>query len=338
MLRRINRYALHRRRILLISFSIFSLLILLIIQENLLFSSSKIIDQTIILVRTSHYCQSRLNYLRQSWIPSSLSKQSNIYFLTDNLSKYSNQNLLNSFQNFIQTNCPETHNQLDLCCKTAHEFELFYNLSKTNSNLQWLCRFDDDQYVNLNNLYKFLSKFDSSKLYYIGRTSKNNRLRIPKHNRTYQFATYGAGVCFSRLLLDKLRPYVNKTIFSPGCQKRGMSDDGYVGYLTEYILNIPLISFNDLFHSHLEKVDQSFRLFNMEYIQNSITLGFSWDRYTLSWLPIIHQLIELYNQGEKNIANNLWFYIQNHEKEHPEYLKNKYDQSCTIYQQKKRIK
>jgi len=332
MVRCANRYALHRRLLilLLISISISFLLIIITTPQNTSFSST-ITEQTIIIIRTSHYCQSRLNYLYQSWIPKNFSQQLNIYVLTDNLSKYSNEKFLNFFKNLIETNCPDTHNQLDLCCKTAHEFELFYNLSQINSNLHWMCRFDDDQYVNLNNLYKFLSKIDSSKPYYIGRISTNSPSRIPKHNQTYRFATYGAGVCFSRPLLDKLRPYVNKTIFPYGCKKHGISDDGYVGYLTDFILNISLLSLDELFHSHLEQINLSFRLFNIEVLQNSITFGFAWDRYTLSWLPIIHQLIQLINQGQKNAAMQLWKFLQNHEQEHPEDLKNKYDQSCTLY-------
>ncbi len=338
MLCRANRYALHRRRrlllVLLISISISFLLIRLKTQENISFSST-IIDQTIILIRTSHYCQLRLDYLRQSWIPTSFSEQSNIYILTDNISKYSNKILLNSFKNIIEANCSETHNRFDLCCKTAHEFELFYNLSQKNSNLRWMCRFDDDQYVNLNNLYTLLSKIDSSKPYYVGRRGKYFRSKIPRQNRTYLFATYGAGVCFSRPLLEKLRPYVNKTIFPYGCINGTVSDDGYVGYFIGLILNISLFSLNDLFHSHLEQLDNSFRLFNIEYLQKSITFGFSWDRYTVSWLPIIHRLLELINKGEKNIANTLWIFLQNYEKQHPENLTNKYDRTCSSYGRKK---
>ena len=72
-----------------------------------------------------------------------------------------------------------------------------------------MCRFDDDQYVNLNNLYKYLSKFNASKPYYIGRTSVNRRLKVRDDNRTFAFATYGAGVCFSHTLLKQLRPYTD---------------------------------------------------------------------------------------------------------------------------------
>jgi hypothetical protein len=332
-----NRYALQRRLkiILLIFVSIFLVLFIWTTQEQKSFLTSTISSRTIIVIRTSYHCQPRLNYLLQSWIPTDISEQSNLYILTDKISKYPNQTILNSFKNLIETSCSQTHKPFDLCCKTAHEFELFDNLSKINSNLDWMCRFDDDQYVNLKNLYKFLSKIDPSKPYYIGRTSTSSPSRISKHNRTYTFATYGAGVCFSRLLLEKLRPHVNKTILPYSCVKRGIADDGYIGYLIEFILNIPLTSYQELFHSHLENVDISLRYFDIGYLQKAITLGFAWDRYTLSWLPIIHQLILLIDNGDKTAANLLWTSLQNHEKEHPEDLKNKYDQSCTSYRRKK---
>jgi hypothetical protein len=156
-------------------------------------------------------------------------------------------------------------------------------------------------------------------------------LQTGKFNRTYTFATYGAGVCFSHVLIKELYPYVNKTIFPFDCVKRRTSDDVYIGYLIEVILNISLTSFKELFHSHLEKLDISFRYFTTEYLQNAITFGFAWDRYTLSWLPIIHQLIQLIDKGDKNTANILWKFLQNYEKEHSENLKDQYDQTCTSY-------
>jgi fringe protein len=322
----INRYALHRRRRLLLLISVIILFLFITIKTQ---PTSTIIDRTIVIIRTSHYCQTRLNYLHQSWIPISLSQQSNIYILTDNLLNYTNKTLLNSFQNLIETDCPQTHKRIDLCCKTAHEFELFTNLSQNNSNLDWMCRFDDDQYVNLNNLYQFLSQIDSSKFFYIGRASTYERSKLSQKKYKYQFATYGAGVCFSRPLLEKLRPYVNKTIFPYHCHKLHLADDACIGYLTEFILNISLTSLNNLFHSHLEELNISFHSFSIEDLQHAITFGFAWDRYPLSWLPIIHQLIELINQGQKNAAKILWIFLQNYEKEHPK--ENKYDRSCSIY-------
>lgn len=335
MFRRRNRYTLCLRylTVVLISISVLFIAARPIARRKNLFEWNTI-DRIIILIRTSHNCQSRLDYLLKSWIPSDFSRQTNIYLLTDNISKYSNKLALNAFKNVIPTDCAQTHNRFDLCCKTAHEFELFYNLSQINSNLDWLCRFDDDQYVNLNNLYEFLSQMNPSKPYYIGRTSINHRLKVPGHNRTYTFATYGAGVCFSRTLLKELRPYVNKTRLPHDCIKHGMSDDVYIGYFTEFLLNTSLISLQELFHSHLEELDISFRHFNVNHLQNVITFGFAWDRYKLSWLPIIHQLIELINKGEKQAANILWQFLQNYEKEHKDDLKDQYDHSCTSYRKR----
>ena len=335
MFRRLCRFALHRRWLLLFCF-LMNFVIFLTLSRVKRNSSqfNSIRDRTVIFVRTSHYCQSRLDYLFHSWIPFNSSEQTNIFILTDRLSKYKNQEFIQYFPNFIESHCPETHNQLDLCCKTASEFEFFYELLKTNSHLQWMCRFDDDQYVNLNNLYKFLSRFDSQQSHYIGRISSSKPSRIPRRKQTYQFATYGAGVCFSRQLLDQLQPHVNKTIFPLGCRKLGKSDDGYVGYLVEFLLNTSVLSLPNLFHSHLEHLDESFRIFTMNDLMNTITFGFAWDRYDLTWLPVIHQLIELNNRNEKQAAENLWLFIRNYEKLHLDNLKPKYDQTCSTYQQR----
>ncbi|CAF1623200.1 unnamed protein product [Rotaria sp. Silwood1] len=294
--------------------------------------TTNIADRIVLFVRTSQNCQSRLNYLLQSWISTDVLEQSNLYLITDRITNKTNLTLLNSFHHVIQTHCPETHSRMDLCCKTAHEFKLFYRLSKIKSNLEWLCRFDDDHYVNLNNLYKYLSQINASKPYYIGRTSINDRLKISSSNRTFTFATYGAGVCFSHALLQQLHPHVHIKILPRSCMKRGLSDDAYIGYLIEFILNVSLTVNNDLFHSHLEKLDKSFRNFSLDDLFHAITFGFAWDRYKLDWLPIIHQLINLINQGQYETANRLWLFLRNYEKEHPENLKDKYDESCTSYQ------
>jgi fringe protein len=335
MQRRMRRYSLYCWLITSLVFSISVSLLLILMSsgsENFSFGFNRptnIANRIVLFVRTSQNCQSRLNYLLQSWIQT---KQSNLYLITDQLTNQSNRTILNSFQNIIQTNCPQTHNRFDLCCKTAHEFNLFYNLTTIKSNIDWMCRFDDDQYVNLDNLYKYLSQINPFKPYYIGRTSINYRLKAKGYNQTYAFATYGAGVCFSQALLKQLRPYVNIQILPNGCIKRGISDDAYIGYLTELVLNIPLLSMNDLFHSHLEILDKSFRYYSLDDLTRAITFGFSWDRYTLEWLPIVHRLIQLVNQGQHEAANYLWLFLRDYEKQHPQNLKNKYDDSCISYQ------
>ncbi len=333
-----RRSMLHIRLIISIFLSICVTIVLIFItnkRQNLSFSVDEpttIANRIVLFVRTSHNCQSRLTYLLQSWISTSPSEQSNLYLITDYISNETNSTILNSFQNIIQTNCPQTHKRFDLCCKTAHEFDLFYSLTKIKPNLEWMCRFDDDHYVNLYNLYKYLSQMNASKPYYIGRTSITERLRVNDDNRTYSFATYGAGVCFSHTLLKQLRPHVHIKTLPHGCETRQISDDAYVGYLIELILNISLTSLNHLLHSHLEILDKSFRNFTLNDLTRSITFGFAWDRYKFEWLPIIHQLIQLVNQNQFEIANHFWLFLRNYEKEHPENLTNQYDQSCISYQ------
>jgi fringe protein len=314
MQRHIRHYRLFSRLIISFILSI-SVSLLLILTTNDRRNSyltsdktSNIADRIVLFVRTSNNCESRLNYLLQSWISTNRFEQRNLYLITD---YKTNITMLNSFRNILETKCPQTHNLVDLCCKTAHEFNLFYNLTSRKTNLEWMCRFDDDQYVNLNNLYKYLSTLNASKAYYIGRASLNKGLRVHDDKRTY---------------------YVDVKILPSTCLKRGISDDACIGYLIELILNISLTSMQDLFHSHLEKLDESFRDFSLDNLTRAITFGFAWDRYTLDWLPIIHQLLKLVNQNQIETANSLWLFLRNYEKEHPENLTNKYDQSCISYQ------
>ncbi|CAF0835564.1 unnamed protein product [Adineta ricciae] len=326
MLRQRNR----RNRLLVLIFLLVNTILMLtiVVSRKERSSAPNIISKTIILIRTSNRCQARLTYLLQSWLSSSLAQQSKIYLFTDRIKKYTDKRVLKSFKTIIETNCSETHGRFDLCCKTAHEFDFYYHISRANPDIEWMCRFDDDQYVNLENLYQLLPQFDSFSPYYIGRTSLKHRLKVRNHSHTFSFATYGAGVCFSRQLLARLRPYVSKTILPYNCIEQRLSDDAYVGFLTEVILNVTLTPLQELFHSHLEKLDMSFRQFSFAYLRQAITFGFAWDRYDLSWLPIIHQLVELVRKGEEQAAERLWLFLRNYEKEHPNQSVYKHDQTC----------
>lgn len=295
-----------------------------------LWRKSTIADRLIIFVRTSFHCESRLKYLLQSWLSDGDLVWENLHLITDEKFKYKSQEELNKFRNVFESHCPETHGRFDLCCKTASEFDLFYRLSKMKKNLDWLCRFDDDQYVNLNNLYNYLSTFDASQPFYIGRTSIDYRLKA-KSNRTFSFATYGAGVCFSRSLLEKIRSHVDRDILPKSCVRTGISDDAYIGLVVETEFNLSLISRRDLFHSHLEKLDESFRKFSIDDLRKSISFGFAWDRYKLDWLPLIHTLIKLIDRKEIETTRTIWSFVQNYEKEHPEKLEDQFDRSCTSY-------
>ncbi|CAF3277348.1 unnamed protein product, partial [Rotaria sp. Silwood2] len=241
------------------------------------------------------------------------------------------------FVNVIETNCPGRHNQYDLCCKTASEFELYYNLTSVRKlSIDWMCRFDDDHYINLDNLYLYLKTLDASNLYYIGRTTYDYQKESYFYNVTYFFATYGAGVCYSKQLLNQLKPYVNRTAFSNNCMKLGVNDDVYMGYLIQLKLNVSLTRINDLLHSHYEWLDVSFRRFTFKQLINSITLGFSWDRYPLKWIILIHKLIHLSKTTQQHDSlMSVWNFIRDYEKVHPENLVNKYDDTCTSYWKKR---
>ena len=292
-------------------------------------------ENLVIFVRTSFNCQSRLTYLLQSWISGDLLRRRNLYLLTDDRTKYSEPALLDHFPHVVETKCPNTHNRMDLCCKTAKEFDLFYEIVEYRKEIRWLCRFDDDQYLNEKNLLDYLATFNASEPLYIGRTSITNRLKLEKSNRTFAFATYGAGVCFSRALLEAVRPWLNRTNLPQQCEARGLSDDAFIGYLVEILFNVSLISNRKLFHSHLEQLDQSFRRFTLDDLTRSITLGFAWDRYKLDWLPIIHQLIELVREDRLASANRLWSFLRTYEEQHPENLRDQYDQSCLSYREQR---
>ncbi|CAF1303649.1 unnamed protein product, partial [Didymodactylos carnosus] len=299
--------------------------------------NTPIVNRLLILIRTSHHCESRLKYLLTSWIPSLKYNQQkhNIYLLTD---QYIKNSSYDKFKNVILTDCPQSHKIFDLCCKTANEFELYYNLTKKGAKFDWMCRFDDDHYVNLDNLYTYLNKLNSSKPYYIGRTSRHP-VKIPGKNETFRFATYGAGVCYSKVLLTKLHNYINKSITPNDCIKTRFSDDAYVGYIVEYKLNISLTTLNNQLHSHLESLKISFHRLTLENLLEAITFGFSWDRYQLKWMPIIHEIIQLSikYQKDQHSLMLLWNFLRDYEKSHPENITGKFDDSCTSYHREEKL-
>ncbi|CAF1636183.1 unnamed protein product [Adineta ricciae] len=220
------------------------------------------------VVRTiSKYYSSRLSYLLQTWIKT---VATDVYFITDNHLPHID------FNHFITTQktCGNTsHSVQSLCCQTSHDFLLYrQHLNK----YQWFCHFDDDQYVHIDNLYRYLSTLNHQKAYYIGRNSWNMTFKRKKspHPGHFWFATLGAGVCFSRRTIDLLESYT-KTVsqFVNGCLKEFYPDDIYLGFILNNYLNISLTK-NIEFHSHLER-----SLFNdkrdlIDNFYRQITFGF----------------------------------------------------------------
>lgn len=253
------------------------------------FPTHTISSRTLIIVRTAYKCRSRLKYLLQSWIPSTLEqKLKHIYLFTDN---YFNDASYSNFSNVIITNCPGSHDLTDLCCKTAHEFELYYNLSIGESKFDWMCRFDDDQYVNLDNLYNYLKNLDPSIPFYIGATHTEGIQQVPEdRSRTFSYAIYGAGVCYSKELLRKMKILVNKRTMPNMCLKFNFVDDICLGYICVVKLNVSLTVMNDYLHAHVETVAQTFHHWNLDQLSKMIALGFSPYQYPIDKMVMVHQL------------------------------------------------
>ncbi|CAF3870701.1 unnamed protein product, partial [Rotaria sp. Silwood1] len=220
------------------------------------------------VVRTvSKYYSTRLIYALETWIPL---VHENVFFVSDTL-------LPNVTQTHIiptEITCgPSSHSVRSLCCQTIHDFILY---RRHASHYDWFCHFDDDQYVHVNNLREYLSTFDPHLPYYIGRNSWNNTFKRKKdpYQRHFWFATFGAGVCLSKRIIDLLEPYTRTVSqFVNGCIREYYPDDIYLGFLISNYLNVSLTK-NHRFHSHLErslfKDKQSF----IEMFHQQVTFGF----------------------------------------------------------------
>ena len=172
-------------------------------------------------------------------------------------------------QQIYQTECPNHHSIRDLCCQSASDFHIYF---AHEEEFQWLCRFDDDQYVNVPRLIDYLRHFqpDTQPLY-IGKPS----LKQPKVKKQFQywFGTYGAGVCFSRSLLRLIRAEIEtEGRFMLGCVHAHTPDDSYIAYLLHTKFNINL-TVAEHFHHHLE-LDLFSEQLDASNIDQAITLGF----------------------------------------------------------------
>ena len=234
------------------------------------------------VIRTNaNFYQKRLIYHLQTWIALI---SPDVFFVSDLI-------LPNiSIDHIILTkqNCgSDAHSMSLLCCKTAHDFLLF---QRYLNNYDWFCHFDDDQYVNINKLKEYLSTFDSSQPYYIGRNSWLKSLQRTKEPFPYPFwfATLGAGVCLSKRTIDLLKPYTQTTSqFVDGCIRENYHDDIYLGFLLHGYLNISLTK-THRFHSHLEETFYNNKEKFLQTFTNEITFGFRFpDRYPI-YLPQLY--------------------------------------------------
>ena len=145
-----------------------------------------------------------------------------------------------------------------LCCKSGLEYDQFYkalesgkvfrfstNVMVDSTNIhnvyhlpRWFCHFDDDEYLNIVNLFKELKKYDSSADYYVGHWltkhgKKPKRIGwfkfFPEAKRTRYFYATGASYCVSSGLMKKVQKYFRGQLFPVTCRKIGLTDDYTVG-------------------------------------------------------------------------------------------------------------
>lgn len=231
------------------------------------------------VVRTiSKYYSTRLKYLLQTWIPL---VHEHVYFVSDTLLPDINKTHIIT----TELTCgPTSHSVRSLCCQTSHDFILY---RRHASDYDWLCHFDDDQYVHVDNLRTYLATLDPSRPYYIGRNSWNTTFKRKKnpHPHDFWFATLGAGVCLSKHTLHLLESYTQTTLqFMNGCVREFYPDDIYLGFLINNHLNISLTK-NFRFHSHLERSLFTNKDSFINTFHEQITFGFGLPRAVIQLFP-----------------------------------------------------
>ncbi|CAF1219368.1 unnamed protein product [Adineta ricciae] len=222
----------------------------------------------LLIIRTSKNGQKlRMPVILDTWFRFS---PASTYITTNGDVNFFYQNLPQEYHRHVySTTCPQAHTIRDLCCHSASEFSIYF---QNQNHYQWLCRFDDDQYVNVPLLVDYLRQFSPEKEYlYIGKPS----MKEPKrgHGIQFWFGTYGGGICFSKSLLHLIRNDVHPNEkFVNGCIASRYPDDTHIAYLLRVKYNINLTVAQD-FHHHIE-TDLFTNLTNPSNIDQAITLGF----------------------------------------------------------------
>ena len=222
----------------------------------------------LLVVRTSKNTQSqRMPVILRTWFQFS---PYTTYITTNGERTFFDRHLSKEYhQQIYVSQCKQAHSIRDLCCNSAVEFDIYFKYMK---QYKWLCRFDDDQYVNVPLLIDFLDQFSPEKeSLYIGKPS----MKEPKRGRglKFWFATYGGGVCFSKYLLKKIRSHIQPSDrFIDGCVSSNYPDDTHIAYLLRKEYNINLTIAND-FHHHIELL-QFINLTHPSTLDQAITFGF----------------------------------------------------------------
>ncbi|KAL1491921.1 hypothetical protein ABEB36_012441 [Hypothenemus hampei] len=204
------------------------------------------LDDVFISVKTTrNYHNSRLPIILKTWFQ--LAKKQTWFFTDTDDPEFQ----LKTNGHMINTNCSSSHNRKALCCKMSVEFDTFLRTEK-----KWFCHFDDDNYVNVPKLVRFLGDYNPREDWYLGKPSIQAPLEIVSKDKKSQrvrfwFATGGAGFCLSRALTLKMMPLASDGKFISIGERIRLPDDVTMGYIIEHMLKKPL-TVVDEFHSHLE--------------------------------------------------------------------------------------
>ncbi|CAI8015025.1 Beta-1,3-N-acetylglucosaminyltransferase lunatic fringe [Geodia barretti] len=142
---------------------------------------------------------------------------------------------------------------------------------------RWFCSFDDDEYLNVVNLFKELKKYDSSADYYVGHWltkhgKKPKRIGwfkfFPEAKRTRYFYATGASYCVSSGLMKKVKKYFRGQLFPVTCRKIGLTDDYTVGSVIGGVLGVNLTEVPSMLSQ-----GEDFTHFNITQLKNMITIS-----------------------------------------------------------------
>ncbi|XP_060529244.1 fringe glycosyltransferase [Cylas formicarius] len=223
------------------------------------------LDDVFISVKTTrNYHGSRLPIILKTWFQ--LAKKQT-WFFTDTEDQDFQQK---TNGHMINTNCSSSHNRKALCCKMSVEFDTFLSTDK-----KWFCHFDDDNYVNVPRLVRFLGDYNPREDWYLGKPSIQAPLEIVSKDKKSQkvrfwFATGGAGFCLSRALALKMMPVASDGKFISTGEKIRLPDDVTMGYIIEHLLKKPL-TVVDQFHSHLEPM----KFIRRDMIEDQISFSYA---------------------------------------------------------------
>ena len=202
--------------------------------------------------------QTRLEPILVTWVPA---VAEHVYFFTDIDDYYLSFRTNN---HVINTGCGANHDPEGLGCKLNKEYDSYMSSGK-----KWWCHFDDDNYVNVQQLLKLLDEFDWDKQVYLGKPSFPWKL----HGRNITFGHGGNGFCVSRKLADDMAPWSQDGKLAQLCKQYHAGDDVILGFIITYKLKFDLTT-SKLFHSHWEDKNTFEKIPTSELI-NQVSFSYS---------------------------------------------------------------